>query len=120
MLWNIEKEGADFALRKGRVRMKWVLWLLVILSTSALIILWFWEVRRKLREQHSMVVSARSQMEAFEKRAAAAVSDADVTGVLQRSRSIYHQAAENYNAVLKEPLIYIPGRLMGFAEEPLD
>ena len=64
MLWNIEKEGADFALRKGRVRMKWVLWLLVILSTSALIVLWFWEVRRKLREQHSMVVSARSQMEA--------------------------------------------------------
>ncbi len=100
--------------------MKWVLWLLILLSTSALIVLWFWEVRRRLREQYSMVVSARSQLETYEKRAASAVSDADVTGVLQRSRSIYHQAAENYNTLLKRPLIYIPARLMGFAEEPLD
>ena len=56
MLWNIEKEGADFALRKGRVRMKWVLWLLVILSTSALIVLWFFGVSLNLMSMIGLIV----------------------------------------------------------------
>ena len=40
--------------------------------------------------------------------------------VLRRCRSIYRQAAENYNAVLRNPLLGIPGHLMGFTEAPLD
>ena len=43
-----------------------------------------------------------------------------VTAVLRRCRSIYRQAAENYNAVLRNRLLGIPGHLMGFSEAPLD
>lgn len=42
--------------------MKWVIWLVAIASTSALVALWFWEVRRLLRQHRSMVESARCQL----------------------------------------------------------
>ena len=48
--------------------MKWIIWLVAIASTSALVALWFWEVRRLLRQHRSMVESARCQLAAFEKR----------------------------------------------------
>lgn len=97
--------------------MKWVIWLVAIASTSALVALWFWEVRRLLRQHRSMVESARCQLTAFEKRAAEAAGNADVTEVLRRSESIYRQAAGNYNETLHRLWIYIPGRLMGFHYE---
>lgn len=97
--------------------MKWVIWLVAIASTSALVALWFWEVRRLLRQHQSMVESARCQLAAFEKRAAEAMGDADVAEVLRRSERIYRQAAGNYNETLHRPWIYIPGRLMGFHYE---
>ena len=57
-----------------------VICFLAVVSTTALIALWFWEVRRKLRVHYSVVVSARGQMETFERRAAAtATGDKDVT-----------------------------------------
>ena len=97
--------------------MKWVIWLVAIASTSALVALWFWEVRRLLRQHRSMVESARCQLAAFEKRAAEAAGNADVTEVLRRSESIYRQAAGNYNETLHRLWIYIPGQLMGFHYE---
>ena len=84
-----------------------VIFFLAVVSTTALIALWFWEVRRKLRVHYSVVVSARGQMETFERRAAAAATgDRDVTAVLRRCR--------------RNPLLGIPGHLMGFTEAPLD
>ena len=68
--------------------MKWIIWLVAIASTSALVALWFWEVRRLLRQHRSMVESARCQLAAFEKRAAEAAGNADVAEVLRRSESI--------------------------------
>gem|GEM_PF-6691411 len=50
----------------------------------------------------------------------AAVAVRNEAQVLRRCRSIYRQAAENYNAVLRNPLLGIPGHLMGFTEAPLD
>ena len=97
--------------------MKWIIWLVAIASTSALVALWFWEVRRKLRELYSMVESARSQLAAHQDRAAAAAGNADMAEILHRSESIYRQAAGNYNETLHRPWIYIPGRLMGFHYE---
>ena len=97
--------------------MKWVIWLVAVASTSALVALWFWEVRRLLRQHRSMVESARFQLAAFEKRAAEAAGNADVAEVLRRSESIYRQAAGNYNETLHRLWIYIPGRLMGFHYE---
>ena len=97
--------------------MKWVIWLVAVASTSALVALWFWEVRRLLRQHRSMVESARCQLAAFEKRAAESAGNADVAEVLRRSESIYRQAAGNYNETLHRPWIYSPGRLMGFHYE---
>lgn len=97
--------------------MKWVIWLVAIASTSALVVLWFWEVRRLLRQHRSMVESARCQLAAFEKRVAEAAGNADVAEVLRRSESIYRQAAGSYNETLHRLWIYIPGRLMGFHYE---
>lgn len=45
--------------------MKWIIWLVAIASTSALVALWFWEVRRLLRQHRSMVESARCQLAAL-------------------------------------------------------
>ena len=93
-------------------------WIAALISTTVLVILWFWEVRRKLREQHSMVESARSQMDSCRRRAAGSSGDADAAQVLRRCEDIYRQAAEHYNETLHRPLIHIPGCLMGFRREP--
>ena len=69
-------------------------WIAALISTSVLVILWFWEVRRRLREQHSMVESARSQMDSCRRRAAGSSGDADAAQVLRRCEDIYRQAAE--------------------------
>lgn len=105
------------ALRKGAFAYEMGHLARAIASTSALVVLWFWEVRRLLRQHRSMVESARCQLAAFEKRAAEAAGNADVAEVLRRSESIYRQAAGNYNETLHRPWIYIPGRLMGFHYE---
>ena len=47
-------------LRRGCLGMNWIVWSVALVSTTALVALWFWEVRRKLRELYSMVESARS------------------------------------------------------------
>lgn len=97
--------------------MNWIIWLVALVSTTALVALWFWEVRRKLRELYSMVESAHSQLTAHQKRATTAAGNADMAGILHRSESIYRQAADHYNAVLHRPLVYLPGCLMGFRPE---
>lgn len=97
--------------------MKWFVWAVAIVSTSGLAALWFWEVRRNLRERYSIVESAKGQMEACRKRAADAAGNSDIAEVLRRSESIYRQAAEGYNETLRRPTIYIPGYLMGFRPE---
>ena len=93
-------------------------WIAALISTSVLVILWFWEVRRCLREQYSMVESARSQMDSCRRRAAGSSGDADAAQVLRRCEDIYRQAAEHYNNTLRRPLIHVPGYLMGFHREP--
>lgn len=97
--------------------MNWIVWSVALVSATALVTLWFWEVRRKLRELYSMVESARSQLAAHQDRAAAAAGNADMAEILHRSESIYRQAAGHYNAVLHRPLVYLPGCLMGFRPE---
>ena len=81
-------------------------WIAALISTSVLVILWFWEV------------SARSQMDSCRRRAAGSSGDADAAQVLRRCEDIYRQAAEHYNNTLRRPLIHVPGYLMGFHREP--
>ena len=98
-------------------------WIAALISTSVLVILWFWEVRRRLREQHSMVESARSQMDSCRRRAAGSSGlcyelGRGVDRDMDKALELYRQAAEHYNNTLRRPLIHVPGYLMGFHREP--
>ena len=42
----------------------WVAWLIAAVSTTAFLVLWFWEVRRVLRSRRSVVESAAAQLAA--------------------------------------------------------
>ena len=95
----------------------WFGWLLAGISTVGFVSLWFWEVRRVLRNYRSMVQCAAGQLVSCRKRLAQSQQDAALLEVLRRSESIYRQAAGNYNETLHRPWIYIPGRLMGFHYE---
>lgn len=92
----------------------WIAWLIAAVSTAAFVCLWFWEVRRVLRDRKSVVDSAAGQLTAFRRRAEDAPSDEELATVLRRSRSIYTQAVDNYNRALSRPWAYLPARLMGF------
>ena len=94
--------------------MNWIVWSVALVSTTALVALWFWEVRRKLRELYSMVESARSQLTAHQKRATTAAGNADMAEILHRSESIYRQAVAHYNDTLCKPWCRLPGHLLGF------
>ena len=95
----------------------WFGWLLAVVSTVGFVSLWFWEVRRVLRNYRSMVQCAAGQLVSCRKRLAQSQQDAALLEVLRRSESIYRQAAGSYNETLHRPWIYIPGRLMGFHYE---
>ena len=98
----------------------WFGWLLAVVSTVGFVSLWFWEVRRVLRNYRSMVLSAAGQLVSCRKRLAQSQQDAALLEVLRRSESIYRQAAEHYNAALCKPWAYFPGRLLGFRKAPAD
>ena len=96
----------------------WVAWLIAAVSTTAFLVLWFWEVRRMLTGRQSIVDSAASQVTAFHRRLAQTPADREAAAVLYRSESIYCQAVDNYNHALHRPWVYIPARIMGFRRAP--
>ena len=69
----------------------WVAWLIAAVSTTAFLVLWFWEVRRVLRSRRSVVESAAAQL-----------------SVCRR------QAVAHYNDTLCKPWCRLPGHLLGF------
>ena len=83
-------------------------------SIAAMIVLWFFGVRTVLQGRKSMVDCAAEQVILYRRNAALATEDADLAAVLARSESIYRQAAENYNALLACPWVFLPARLMDF------
>ena len=89
-------------------------WAIAAVSTAALLLLWMWEVKRLLLSQKSMADSAAAQLAACRKRVARDPCDPEAIRVLQRSESIYRQAADHYNRALSRPLVCLPGRLLGF------
>ena len=95
----------------------WFGWLLAVVSTVGFVFLWFWEVRRVLRNYRSMVQCAAVSCR---KRLAQSQQDAALLEVLRRSESIYRQAAEHYNTALCKPWAYLPGWLLGFRKVPVD
>ena len=96
----------------------WIAWLIASISTAAFVSLWFWEVRRILNDRKSTVDSAAGQLDAFRRRAAETCCDGELTQILRRSESIYHQAVDNYNRTFSCPWLYLPARLMGFRRIP--
>ena len=67
----------------------WFGWLLAVVSTVGFVSLWFWEVRRVLRNYRSMVQCAAGQLVSCRKRLAQSQQDAALLEVLRRSESIY-------------------------------
>ena len=92
----------------------WVAWLIAAVSTTAFLVLWFWEVRRVLRSRRSVVESAAAQLAACRRQAAGVRYDLELAQILARSESIYRQAVAHYNATLCKPWCYLPGHLLGF------
>ena len=99
----------------------WVAWLIAAVSTTAFLVLWFWEVRRVLRSRRSVVESAAAQLSACRRQAAGVRYDPELAQILARSESIYRQAAELYNRTYSKPWIHLPGWLLGYRKlsEPL-
>lgn len=98
----------------------WIAWLIAAISTAAFVRLWFWEVRRILNDRKSVVDSAAGQFMAFRRRVEAAPGDEALTAIMQRSKSIYRQAADNYNRARTRPWAYLPALLMGFRRASAD
>ena len=70
------------------------------------------------QQQKKHVDSAAGQLDAFRRRAAETCCDGELTQILRRSESIYHQAVDNYNRTFSRPWLYLPARLMGFRRIP--
>lgn len=96
----------------------WIAWLIAAISTAAFVALWCWEVRRILNNRKSTVDSSAGQLDAFRRRAAETCCDGELTQILRRSESIYHQAVDNYNRTFSRPWLYLAARLMGFRRIP--
>ena len=97
----------------------WVAWLIAAVSTTAFLVLWFWEVRRVLRSRRSVVESAAAQLSACRRQAAGVRYDPELAQILARSESIYRQAVAHYNDTLCKPWCYLPGHLLGFDRDML-
>ena len=89
----------------------WVAWLIAAVSTTAFLVLWFWEVRRVLRSRRSVVESAAAQLSACRRQAAGVRYDPELAQILARSESIYRQAVAHYNDTLCKPWCRLPGHL---------
>ena len=92
----------------------WVAWLIAAVSTTAFLVLWFWEVRRVLRSRRSVVESAAAQLSACRRQAAGVRYDPELAQILARSESIYRQAVEHDHQALRQPWNCLPAALMGF------
>lgn len=93
----------------------WIPWIIAIISTTAFLALWFWEVCRILRSRKSVVECAAAQL-AFNRKNAGGRDEHTSMEVLKRSERIYWQAVAHYNDTLQKPWIYLPALLMGFRQ----
>ncbi len=94
--------------------------LVAAISTTSLIVLWFWVVRRELRAKKAALQAARCQLSASKQewmKARNGPDEAKNRDILERSRSVYSQTVRGHNESLKEPWNYLPGLLLGFRRE---
>ena len=96
----------------------WLIWVVVVVSVTVCLYLWFREVRRIMRERKSTVESAAGQLASCRRKAAGIRYDAELEKVIARSESIYRQATEHYQQAFRKPWIWLPAVLMGFRSIP--
>lgn len=90
---------------------------IAVVSTAALITLWFWMIWRELREKEKAVDAARRQLAASRQqclRARDGPEEAAAWDILSRSQSILAQAEKRYNDALKKPWNALPAWFFGF------
>lgn len=92
----------------------WVAWLIAAVSTTAFLVLWFWEVRRVLRSRRSVVESAaRAALRlppSGRRRALRSRACSDP----RAQREHLPAAVAHYNDTLCKPWCRLPGHLLGF------
>lgn len=93
-------------------------WPIAVVSVIAFLWLWFWEVRRIMRNRKSTAESAVSQLKACREKGVGVRYDPELAEVILRSESIYQQAVVLYMRTLKKPWIWLPAVLMGFRHAP--
>ena len=90
---------------------------IAVFSTAALIVLWFWVVRRELHEKKKAVEAARRQLAASRQHCLRERDGPEETAawdILRRSQSILAQAEKRYNDALKKPWNALPAWFFGF------
>ena len=93
----------------------WVIWSIILAAAVVSIALWFRASHRTLSGFRAMVADAARQLEYCRRKAGE--NDID-PAVLRRSENICRQAEMQYYRVLHRPLMYLPGKLMGFGSVP--
>lgn len=92
----------------------WPVYLIAVIATGGCLILWFRDVLRVMRERKNTVEAARKQLIEWDNRAVDTPGDPQTTAILERCKSIYEQAVDHYNRVMRKPFNYLPAYLMGF------
>jgi hypothetical protein len=90
---------------------------IVAISMTAFLVMWFWVVHQALQARQNTVESAQKQLIACRKKlmhAREGPEESDAQCILTRSRDIYRQSVMLYNQTLIKPWNRIPGILMGF------
>ena len=94
---------------------QWIVWIIVLAAAAVGIALWFRAAHRTLSGFRAMVADAARQLEFCRMKA----GENDINpAVLRRSENICRQAEMQYDRVLHRPLMYLPGKLMGFGSVP--
>ena len=96
---------------------------IALFSTSALIALWFWVVRRELYARQKTVDAAKRQLAASRQQYARVrdgPGEKQAREILERCQSVYRQAVNIYNEALCKPWNAIPALFLGYRRKNTD
>ena len=86
-----------------------------IAVAGTILISWFCDVHRIMRERKNAVEVAGVQLAACSENALRLRGDPETEAVLERSKRIYRQAVVIYDRTIQKPRNYLPALLMGYS-----
>lgn len=94
-----------------------IAYIIAVLSTLALIILWFINVHKVLYRKRDAVYKTQEELRLHQngfKAKRGSLEELTAKHMLDTSTQIYEQINAAYNKVFKNPIYWVPGVLMGF------